>query len=668
MVETIGVSVGPEGPTRGTILVVEDDPGIAHLERLRLSRAGFGVVLAATSAEARRRIERGGVDLMVMDYKLKGDHSSGLDLFYELRDNGLGLPSVLVTGFGDESLLVRALRAGVRDFLPKTPDYLDYLVPTIERVMTQVRTERQLEDERARRIREQAAREEAEARRADLAESEARFRVLTQAIPQMVWTCRADGWSDFSNERWCEFTGQTLEETYGKGWMRAVHPDDMPGLKAVWARASRRKEGFQTSYRICRAADGAYRWHLARAYPQRGASGEVVRWVGACTDIDDQKRSEESLIDADRRKDEFIAMLAHELRNPLAAINNAVALSRRAVGDEEARSWAVGVIDRQVENLTRLIDDLLDVSRIRTGKLRMRPRRVDASEVVRHALEAVRPFVESKRHALGAEVEPGPAWVEADPTRLEQVFVNLLTNAAKYTDEGGRVDVRAGREGGEFVARVSDNGVGIAPEMLPRVFDLFTQVEGSLDRAHGGLGIGLTLVRQLVAAHGGQVSAESEGNGRGSRFTVRLPLADDPPPAVAALATAPKGGARRVLVVDDSADSSRAMARLLRLDGHETRTADDGRTAVELARGFRPDVVLLDIRLPDIDGYEVAALLRAEPGLGRPLLIAVSGFGQDSDQDRARRAGFDRHVIKPVDLDLLRALVADPWPARSGPA
>ncbi len=545
----------------GTILVLEDDAGIAHLERARLRRAGYAVELAATADEARRRIERGGIDLMVLDYRLKGA-SSGLDLHNELRAAGLGVPSVLVTGFNDEALLAEALRAGVRDFIPKTPDYLDYLVPTVSRVLNQVRTERQLESERARRVYEQGARAEAEARRAALAESESRLLVLTDALK-----------------------------------------------------------------------------------------------------------------DADRRKDEFIAMLAHELRNPLAAINNAAALSRRAAGEDE-RAWSVDVIERQVANLTRLIDDLLDVSRIRTGKLRLRPVRLDASEAVGHAVDSVRPFVEARRHTLRAAVEPGPHWVDADPTRLEQVVVNLLTNAAKYTDEGGRIDLSAGREGGDFVVRVRDTGVGISAEMLPKVFDLFTQVEGSLDRAHGGLGIGLTLVRNLVGLHGGSVSAASDGPGLGSEFTARFPAAPVDPgaptreadgPAEVGTGREPRGEARRVLVVDDDPDTARGMVRLLAASGHLARAAGDGRAAVEAARDFRPDVVLLDIRLPDTDGYQLAARLLAEPGLDRPVLVAISGFGQDEDRERSLTAGFDRHLIKPVDIDAVLAIVADAPPPARGP-
>ncbi len=534
----------------GTILIVEDDAGIAQLEQMRLRRAGYLVELATTADEARRRIGQGGIDLMVLDYRLKGEESSGLDLHNELRESGLGVASVLVTGFNDEALLAQALRAGVRDFIPKTPDYLDYLVPTVGRVLTQVRTERQLEAERAQRLYEQAARVESETRHAALARSEARLLELTEALK-----------------------------------------------------------------------------------------------------------------DADRRKDEFIAMLAHELRNPLAAINNAVALLRLARIDD-SREWSIEVIERQVANLTRLIDDLLDVSRIRTGKLQLHLEPLDAAEVVTHALDGVQPFIEAKRHSLCVEIDPGPHWVVADPTRLEQVVVNLLTNAAKYTDEGGRIGLKARREGREFVIEVCDSGVGISTEMLPKVFDLFTQVEGSLNRAQGGLGIGLTLVQTLVRMHGGSVSATSEGPGLGSAFTVRLPIAAGVPLPTSPAEPEPAGAGvfsdapRRVLVVDDDSDTSRGMVRLLRASGHESKTAADGRSALEAAREFRPDVVLLDIGLPDTDGYQLVGKLRAEAGLDRAVIVAVSGFGQNKDRERSLLAGFDHHMIKPVDIEDVLAIVA----------
>ena len=649
-----------------TILILEDDAGIAHLERAHLHRAGYDARVASTTVEARGLIERGGIGLMVLDYRLEGE-TSGLDFHIGLQEAGLSVPSILVTGFGDEAMLARALRAGVRDFLPKTPDYLDFLVSTVSRVMAQVRTERQLEEERARRIREQAARVEAEAQRAALAESEARFRVLIEAIPQLVWSCRAGGNSDFSSEQWCEYTGQTPAESAGRGWMRVVHPDDMAGIRRAWRKAVRTGDVFQMTHRIRRASDGQYRWHLSRACPQRDRAGRVIRWFGTSTDIDDQKRAEQELHEVDRRKDEFIAMLAHELRNPLAALNNAVVLAQQG-RTEEDHDWAVDMMKRQITTLTRLIDDLLDVSRLRTGKFHLVKKRIDATEVVAHAIDVVRPFIEARRHTLAIDVAPGPIPTVADPTRLEQVVVNLLTNAAKYTDQGGRIAVQAGREGDDFVVKVRDSGIGISAEMLPHVFEPFTQAKGSIDRANGGLGIGLTLVHKLVTMHGGSVSAASEGPGRGSEFTVRIPLApvpdatftpDNHPVRESAGSALADAGARcRVLLVDDSADTSRALARLLEKAGHEVATASDGRSALETARATLPDLVLLAIRLPDTDGFTVARQIRSTPGLDQAMLVAISGFAAEQDFQRARNSGFGHILIKPVNVDSL-LVIAD---------
>jgi two-component system CheB/CheR fusion protein len=649
------------------ILILEDDPGVAHLERARLLRAGYKVKIAETAPEARRLLEEGGTDLMVLDHRLKGG-ASGLDFHRELREARLEVPSILVTGFGDSGTLLQALRAGVRDFLPKTPDYLDYLVPTVERVLTQVQTERQLKNERDRRIAEQAARSQLEIQRAALAESESRFRVLAQAIPQLVWSCRPDGYTDFCNEQWSEYTGQSPEESYGAGWLEVVHPDDLPTTRNLWRRALRERQSFQTDCRLRRASDGRYRWHLSRAWPQRDEAGEVVRWFGTCTDIDDQKQAEESLKEADRKKDEFLAMLAHELRNPLAAIRHAVALLRGPV-DPADRDWAVGVVDRQGRNLTRLIDDLLDVSRIATGKFQLRRERIDATRLAREAVETVRPFAEEKAHTLVLEIDPGPIWVDADPTRLEQIFVNLLTNAAKYTDEGGRITFLAAREKDDLVIRVRDTGLGIPAGMLPRIFDLFTQVEGSIERAHGGLGIGLTLVRTLVTMHGGRIRAESEGVGKGSEFTVWIPTAEpdlrDADRGLTARADANPHVRKRVLVVDDNEDSSRSLSRLLTLAGHETEVAADGRSAVEAARRFRPDVVLLDIRLPDIDGYELAERLRSERGFEKVAIVAITGMNPSRPPERAHKARIDHHLTKPVEVDRLLAIINDREPRKS---
>jgi CheY-like chemotaxis protein len=375
-------------------------------------------------------------------------------------------------------------------------------------------------------------------------------------------------------------------------------------------------------------------------------------------DITERIRMEEALKEADRRKDEFLAMLAHELRNPLSAIHNALQLARKSRKPEHL-AWAQDVIGQQVKHLARLIDDLLDVSRITRGKIQLRRERQDLAPIIHRAVETVRPLIEARQHQLTVSLTSGPLRLEADPTRLEQILVNLLTNAAKYTEEGGRIRLTGRRDGGELVLAVRDDGVGIAPEMLPHVFEPFTQVARSLDRSQGGLGIGLTLVQKLAEMHGGSVSAASDGPGRGSEFTVRLPAPREVPAPPEPQATAAGGAGRglRILVVDDNRISARGLADLLGLSGHEVRTAFDGRAALDAARRHRPEVVLLDIGLPEMDGYQVAAQLRREEGLKDALIVAITGYGQEQDLRRSREAGFDRHLVKPVDLEALEELL-----------
>ncbi|MHC5539002.1 PAS domain-containing hybrid sensor histidine kinase/response regulator [Singulisphaera rosea] len=403
------------------------------------------------------------------------------------------------------------------------------------------------------------------------------------------------------------------------------------------------------------------------AAPIREPGGQVKGVVLVFHDVGDRRTMErelysraEKLAENDRRKDEFLAMLAHELRNPLSSINNAVQLLGKLKTHEE-HLWAKDVVQRQVKHLARLIDDLLDVSRISRGKIRLRKETLDLSPVVGAAVEAVRPFMEERKHELGVSLVNEGLRLEADPIRLEQILVNLLTNAAKYTEAGGRITLMACRERGEVVITVRDNGMGLASELLPRVFELFAQGDRTIARSEGGLGIGLTLVRKLAEMHGGTVVAASEGPGKGSEFTVRLPALVD------ATSRSPSRGVRlprvalqnsRVLVVDDNADSATALARILRLLGHDVRVANDGPAGIEEARAHRPEVVLLDIGLPGMDGYEVAERLRAEASCQSAYVIAVTGYGRGEDLRRSRAAGFDYHLVKPVDYDTLLALFA----------
>jgi signal transduction histidine kinase len=363
---------------------------------------------------------------------------------------------------------------------------------------------------------------------------------------------------------------------------------------------------------------------------------------------------------ADRRKDEFLAMLAHELRNPLAPIRTATDILLLKGSNLPVLRRARELIDRQVAHMTRLLDDLLDVSRITGGKIRIAKEPLDVAEAIAQAVETVRPVIDEKRHRLHVAMPNKPVRLEADPTRLVQVLANLLNNAAKYTEPGGDIWIEGDLAGDEVVVRVRDTGIGIAPDMLPHVFDLFAQADRTLDRSQGGLGIGLTLVHKLVEMHGGSVFARSTGLGHGSEFAVHLPVLRAAATAESQLPECmPISSPARVLVVDDSADVAEAISMLLGMLGHEVYVANSGQEAIDAVRTLRPDVVLLDIGLPGMDGYQVARCLREQPDANGLYLIAVSGYGQEEDLARSKAAGFDHHLVKPVGADALQAAIAE---------
>jgi PAS domain S-box-containing protein len=396
------------------------------------------------------------------------------------------------------------------------------------------------------------------------------------------------------------------------------------------------------------------------------------RAVAQCNirDISERSRLErtlqeqtEALANLHHRKDEFLAMLSHELRNPLAPITNAVRLLRLYKNEDPVQQRARIIIERQVVQLTRMVDDLMEVSRITTGRIQLRSEVVAMSAIVEHAVETTRPLMDQRRQELEVSLPQDPIWLYADADRLEQVAVNLLANAAKYTDESGHIWLCVEREGDECVMRLRDTGVGIAPELLPHVFDLFTQAERSLDRSRGGLGIGLALVQRLVEMHGGRVEVHS-ALGEGSEFVVRLPVAAEPAaPLLKPLllrggtaGVAPHG--LRVLVVDDNVDTADSLTLLVELLDHDVRTAYDGLTALEVAVKYRPNVALLDIGLPGLNGYEVATRIRQQAGLEGMVLVAITGYGQESDRQLATEAGFDHHLVKPVDFDRVQRILA----------
>jgi signal transduction histidine kinase len=368
----------------------------------------------------------------------------------------------------------------------------------------------------------------------------------------------------------------------------------------------------------------------------------------------------EALAEADRRKDEFLAVLAHELRNPLAPIRNALYLLGMASLDAEGACEARDVMERQVRHLVRLVDDLMDVSRITRGKIELRRERLDLAEAVRAAVEISRPHVESARHELTVSLPAEAMFVHADPARLAQVVANLLNNAAKYTEPGGRIWLTAAREAERAVVRVRDSGIGIPAPMLPRVFDMFVQVDHTVSRSQGGLGIGLTLVKRLVELHGGEVEASSAGPGRGSEFVIFLPLGAEEEGRRTGEGSPPSSfylPPLNVLVVDDNRDAAESLALLMKLAGHTVRVAHNGREALESARAFRPKVMLQDLEMPGMNGYEVARRIREQFASAEVVLVAVTGYGSDEARRLSREAGFDHHLVKPVDFDVLRQLL-----------
>jgi PAS domain S-box-containing protein len=452
-------------------------------------------------------------------------------------------------------------------------------------------------------------------------------------------------------------------------WKRGIHPKDLDAVSSMLEECA-----------TCRACEIEYRYQ----HPSRGE-----RWiyskaglvdhaghrhvVGICLDVTTRREAEEALKGVNQRKDEFLAMLAHELRNPLAPIRNAAQLLNVHSSGRPEIEWARAVIERQTQHLVRLVDDLLDVSRMVRGQITLQKKPVELAEVVQAAVETSRPLIRRRKHHLTVQLPDTPVRLEADLTRLAQVISNLLNNAAKYTDDGGQIRLDAAVREGVVTIRVRDTGLGVDPDLLPHVFDLFTQADRTPDRSEGGLGIGLTLVKRLVELHGGAVEAHSEGLGSGAEFIVRLPVlpagATSEPvmPSRVPVVAAADARSLRILVVDDNVDAADSIAMLLNMEGHQTRSVNTARAALLAVPDFKPEVVLLDIGLPEMDGYEVARRLREQNGAGaatrRMRLVAVTGYGQPADRRRAQAAGFDEHMVKPVEptalQDFLRVVQSD---------
>jgi signal transduction histidine kinase len=672
-----------DDPDKTNILIVDDLPEKVLVYRTILEDLGQNLVVARSGEEALREVLRHEFAVILLDVQMPGLDGFETAAMIRRRKKSAHTPIIFITAFGDEVRQAEGYAQGAVDYIlaPVVPEILRAKVRVfvdLFRMTEQVRRQAEervaLAEERTKR----AAAEEANRRLSFLAGAAG---VLGQSLDVLV-TARdvarvavpflADAAALVLTEPPVGATGVTIAEADGD----AVRVSDVPGrdrlpepLAEAIERTLLRQVDRESSLVFALPLRTRGRTVAVLAL-SREASGREVGPVDRATADAlasraaialDNARLYREVQQADRQKNEFLSMLAHELRNPLAPIRNAVEVMKLRGEIPQDLAWARDVIDRQMRQLSRLVDDLLDVSRITRGKIELRKQPIELAPVVLQAVEASRPFIESKRHELTASVPEEPIRVNGDAARLAQVLTNLLINAAKYTEEGGHVWVTARRDGNEAVLAVKDSGVGIPPDMLSAVFDLFIQVEHSIDRSQGGLGVGLTLVKRLVEMHGGSVKASSDGLGRGSEFVVRLPAVVEAVPSPTAPNSAEKGSQStqplRVLVVDDNADTADTLATLLELEGHQVKLAHDGPTALAAAATFRPDAVVLDLGLPGMDGFEVARRLRDRTGGNGPVLVAVSGYCQDEDRKRARLAGFDHHLVKPAEIGTLASLL-----------
>ncbi|HTU16905.1 MAG TPA: response regulator [Gemmataceae bacterium] len=718
------------------ILIVDDLPEKLLVLESILEELGENVIKANSGAEALRLVLAHDFAVILLDVYMPGMNGFETAALIRQRRKSAHTPIIFITAFADEMHTAQGYSMGAVDYIlsPIVPEILRTKVKVFVDLYRMTQQVKQQADERVALAREQAARaaaEDATRRSTFLAEAskvlsssldhEATQRgLLRLSVPYLgdltALTLADDhararqtelAWSDavYGTCTLSIANPQGLHERLSEGIRRVLElgkleyvPDLPPGTpilsgecepvetSAAEANVSRSEINglphpvfdLRALLHIPLLARGRALGVLTLAMGPSGrrySSADLALaedLAGRAAIALDNARLYRNVQEADRHKNEFLSMLAHELRNPLAPIRNAVQLLRLRGAKEPEAAALHEMIDRQVMQLVRLVDDLLDLSRITRGKIHLQMEYVEVGSVVARAVETSRPLIDARKHELTVALPPEPLLVRGDPVRLAQILSNLLNNAAKYTEEGGRIQLLAERSNDTVTFHVRDNGVGIPPDMLSSIFELFTQVDRSLDRSQGGLGIGLTLVHKLVEMHGGRVEAFSEGPNQGSELVVHLPLEGAEPAAMAVspvlsggTGVSPVGGTgispighRRVLIVDDNADAARSLAMLLEIGGHETRLCYDGQTGLAEAEAFRPEVVLLDIGLPELDGLEVARRLRALELSPRPMLVALTGYGQADDVRRSQEAGFDHHLVKPADPQTLTALLA----------
>lgn len=631
------------GDDRPLVLVADDNADMRRYvvrllaEHYRIEAVPDGAAALAVARERRPALVLTDVMMPRLD---------GFGLLRELRDDvrTRHVPVIMLSARAGEESRVEGMQAGADDYLVKPFGARELLA----------RVSAHLQMARLRREASEA-----------LQLSHARFEALVNAAPIGIYLVDAQLRIRQVNPRALPVFG--IEDLIGRDLAEVMHLLWRPDYAGEIVRRFRHTletgvpyfEAERIEERLdCKVLE-YYEWQIHRITLPDGRSGVVCYF----SDISRHVLARQELAEADRRKDEFLATLAHELRNPLAPLRNSLQILRMPTIDAAIAKQTREMMERQVHYLVRLVDDLLDVSRVMRGKIELRKERLELATVVARAVETAQPLIEAQRHQLQLDLPADSLPVNADPVRLAQVVGNLLTNAAKYTEANGRICVTARREGNDVILRVRDNGIGIAPDMLPHVFELFVQADHAATRSQGGLGIGLTLVKNLAEMHHGSVAARSDGLGKGSEFVLRLPLdlrsRDAAPTRDGSATRGPAPSGQRLLVVDDNQDAANSLAMLLQLHGHEVRVAYNGTAALELAQAYTPDVVFLDIGMPGMDGYEVARRLRSLPGMANVMLAALTGWGQQEDRRRTAEAGFDHHLVKPPDPQILEALLAD---------
>jgi PAS domain S-box-containing protein len=630
--------------TANLILNVDDNDGARYAKSRILSRAGFVVIEAANGTEALERARVSLPDLVLLDVKLPDVNGFEVCRQIKAAPETSGILVLQTSAAAVQTIdRIRGLDGGADSYLiePIEPDELIAHVRALLRVR-----------------RAEGALRESEERFRQMAENiDDVFWMLDPATDQLLYVSPAFGrlWGD-----------EAVSPATGSGhWAGRIYPEDEAAVEAAYG-ALASGTPYEIEYRIVRP-DGDIRWVGERAFTVRDARDRIYRLAGVVNDISERKANDMVLRDADRRKDEFLAMLAHELRNPLAPIRNAIELldPSRAPSPQAFETMRT-VIARQVRHLSRLVDDLLDVARITQGKITLRQENVSLATAIEAAIETVAPALTKKAHTLKTGMPDESLYVVGDGVRIAQILGNVLSNAVKYTPQGGEIllDVRESDDNVKITVR--DNGVGMSAETIPLIFDLFVQSQNSLERSEGGLGIGLPLARTLVELHGGTIQAFSGGPGHGSEFIVCLPLSRPVQTAqpTDAPVTVPHGArqALRLLLVDDSVDAAMLLSMVLEADGYEVRVAHEGSEALEVAAQFKPEIVLLDLGLPGMDGFQLAREMRKRTDTADALLVAVTGYGQAADRLRSQEAGFDHHLVKPVAAEEIHRVIASRFP------